>query len=70
MIGISKVAERYIMPSSKADTHIYMHRERVSQGNTAEKASEREREAPGTCLYSLLSPNVYFGPDWWPTGCN
>jgi len=32
------------MQSSKADTHIYMHRERVSQGNTAEKASERERE--------------------------
>lgn len=49
MIDISKVAECYIMPTSIAQshthTHIYMHRERVSQGNTAEKASEREKES-------------------------
>lgn len=30
----------------------------------------RGTEPPGTCLYSRLSPNVYFGPDWRPTGCN
>ena len=32
--------------------------------------AEQLTEPPGTCLYSRLSPNVYFGPDWRPTGCN
>jgi len=44
MIGISKVAERYIMPSSKADTHIYMHREREFPKETQLKKPVRERE--------------------------
>jgi len=40
MIGISKVAERYIMPSS----HLSMHREREFPKETQLKKPVRERE--------------------------